>query len=131
MPNSIGMTPPDQASNPARVPGINPNIGKVVTAPNGAKFDFTQVTRSPSTLSPTSGPNAFINGNTGQAMQPMSREAGRAYDTSRRAAYNTGRAQGLARAAEYAKTLDNTPSSITFAKPKPAMPVNMLTQRAL
>jgi len=128
MPNSVGMTPVDRSSNVNRTPKINPNFGKVVTAPNGAQFDFTQVTRSPSTLSPTSGPNAFINGNTGQAMQPVSREAGRAANIARRNSYNTGRAQGLAKAAVYAKTLDNTPSSVTFAKPKPAMPVNTLQQ---
>lgn len=128
MPDSVGMTPVDKSSNANRTPKINPNFGKVVTAPNGAQFDFTQVTRSPSTMSPTSGPNAFINGNTGQAMQPMSKAAGKAADTARRNSYKIGRAQGLAKAAVYAKTLDNTPSSVIFAKPKPAMPVNTLQQ---
>jgi hypothetical protein len=82
-------------------------------------------------MSPTSGPNAFINGNTGQAMQPMSRAAGQAAQASRRDSYNIGRAQGLSNAATYATGLNNTPSSTIFARPQGAMPVNMLQKKAL
>jgi hypothetical protein len=90
------------------------------------QFDTSQMSRGIRPMSPTSGPNAFINGNTGQAMQPMSRDAGKAADTARRESYTTGRAQGLSNAANYAKTLDNTPSAMTFAKPNGAMPVNQM-----
>jgi hypothetical protein len=54
-------------------PSTNPNIGQVVTAPSGATVDMTQATKSPSTMYPTSGPNAVINEATGQAMQPRSK----------------------------------------------------------
>jgi len=91
------------------------------------QFDTSQLTKAAPV---TSGPNAFINGNTGMAMQPMSRAAGQAAQVARRDSYNTGRAQGLANAATYATGLNNTPSSIIFARPQSAMPVNMLQKKA-
>jgi hypothetical protein len=96
MPNSVGMTPMDRSSNVARAPKINPNMGKVVTGPSGGQFDFTQATKSPSTLSPTSGPNVFINGNTGQAMQPRPKAEINARYSAQRSNYQAGRAKGLA-----------------------------------
>ena len=95
------------------------------------QFDTSQVNRGVRPLSPTSGPNAFINGNTGQAMQPMSKVAGQAAQASRRDSYSTGRAEGLSNAASYATGLNNTPSSTIFARPQGAMPVNMLQKKAL
>ena len=114
MPNSVGMTPMDRSSNVNRTPSINPNMGKVVTGPSGGKFDFTQATRSPSTLSPTSGPNAFINSNTGQAMQPMPRAETNARYSAQRSNYKTARAQGLAKFAESKPATTMSPQFSNF-----------------
>jgi hypothetical protein len=73
----------------------NPNIGKVVMGSRGGAFDFTQATKSPSTLSPTSGPNAFIRGDTGQAMQPLPKAEINTRYSAQRAQYQAGRAKGL------------------------------------
>jgi hypothetical protein len=84
----------------------NPNIGKVVTGPGGAQFDMTQATPAVKGL-PTSGPNAFINGNTGEAMQPMSREALNARYQASRAIFDARRADMREyKASEAAKPLE-------------------------
>jgi cell division protein FtsN len=84
----------------------NPNIGQVVTGPGGAQFDMTQVQRATKGL-PTSGPNAFINGNTGEAMQPMPKAEVNARYQASRAIFDARRADMREyRASEAAKPLE-------------------------
>ena len=94
----------------------NPNIGKIITGPNGGQFDFTQVTYSPATKYPTSGPNAFINESTGQAMQPMSKEEYKAYQKERLEYNKAYKISHAAKIEEYIKTLDNRPSRTILAE---------------
>ena len=84
----------------------NPNIGKVITAPNGAQFDFTEA--KPAVKgSPTSGPNAFINGDTGQAMQPIPKEQANArYKANREVFKNRMSELRNYKASEAAKPLE-------------------------
>jgi hypothetical protein len=84
----------------------NPNIGKVVTGADGAQFDMTQATRATKGL-PTSGPNAFINGNTGQAMQPLPKaEVNARYQAFRQARQPAIDSMREYKAAEAAKPLE-------------------------
>lgn len=84
----------------------NPNIGQVVTGPGGAQFDMTQVQRATKGL-PTSGPNAFINGATGEAMQPMPKAEVNARYQASRAIFDARRTEMREyKAAEAAKPLE-------------------------
>lgn len=84
----------------------NPNIGKVITGPDGAQFDMTQVKPAVKGL-PTSGPNAFINGVTGEAMQPLPREQVNARYKASRDAFNIRRSEMRDyKASEAAKPLE-------------------------
>ena len=94
----------------------NPNVGKIITGPNGGQFDFTQVTYSPATKYPTSGPNAFINESTGEAMQPMSKEEYKAYQKERLEYNKAYKISHAAKVEEYIKTLDNRPSRTILAE---------------
>jgi hypothetical protein len=84
----------------------NPNIGKVVTGADGAQFDMTQATPAVKGL-PTSGPNAFINGNTGMAMQQVPRAELDARYQARRSLFDNQRAELREyKASEAAKPLE-------------------------